>query len=74
MNRILDFNAVECMQYSLAVHVFGRGSCLSFIFAVQHLTYLPLNLTWEVEIQKGKGFSHTVMKVKVNEVCRVAVA
>lgn len=72
MNRIPTFNVVERMQYSLSICVFGYGRCLAFFFHCTASNIPALEFNWEAEIPKGKGFSHTVMRTEVNEICRVA--
>lgn len=72
MNRIPTFNVVEGVQYSLLICVFGYRRCLAFFFHCTASNIPALEFNWEAEIQKGKGFSHTVMRIEVNEICRVA--
>ena len=72
MNRTPTFNVVERMQYSLSICVFGYGRCLAFFFHCRPSNLPALEFNWEAETQKGKGFSHTVMRIEVNEVCKGA--
>lgn len=52
--------------------MFGYGRCLTCFFHCTAFNIAALEFNWEAEIQKGEGFSHTVMRIEENEVCMIA--